>query len=273
MGGLTMVRSGVIVQLMGFLFAVFFCCSCATLSFEVPTNKFLVPESDGPAFSSRFGAGYGSTSKITVQNYNSLRQVPPDTSYGKVTPNDSLNIHLEMAVYQPIDLFVSTIGTGVKVQALGDSVKEAKPGNRSLAFAFAGSGGTTTTNDSPVYTSGDSAVYSTSGKLDYDYREFMVLAGYRETENTLWYVNAGYMTISAHGSITQTDSTAGSANKTDTIYEIPKKSGRQLSLLAGCQLSTKHLYMILEPGFSQTSWSNADTMRRFALGVIFGFKF
>jgi hypothetical protein len=136
-----MVRSGVIVQLMGFLFAVFFCCSCATLSFEVPTNKFLVPESDGPAFSSRFGAGYGSTSKITVQNYNSLRQVPPDTSYGKVTPNDSLNIHLEMAVYQPIDLFVSTIGTGVKVQALGDSVKEAKPGNRSLAFAFAGSGG------------------------------------------------------------------------------------------------------------------------------------
>ncbi len=239
---------------------------CATVNFNVPNNRFITPENNGKFLSTKISAGYGSKSNVVMAENISSDLVILDKPKTVVT--DGSFALAELSLVPALDVFYGPTGPGAKLQFIGAPEKGSKPGNFSMAVAAAREVASNTETTSITM---DQSKYEQTGKAKYDFYDMMALMGYRTSSNRLVYLNFAKNFFTASGSIIKTNQT-GTLVESAT-YEIPRRKGRETSILLGLQGGSDSWVWMLEPGYSITEFDSAKTVSRMSLGGILGYRF
>lgn len=239
---------------------------CATVNFNVPNNRFLTPENNGNFLSTKITAGYGSKSNVVMAENVSGNFVVLDTPKTVVT--DGPFAVAELSLLPVLDVFYGPTGPGAKVQVIGAPDKTAKPGNFSMAVAAAREFASNVETATVIL--GESK-YEETGKAKYSFYDMMALVGYRTSANRLVYLNFSRNFFAASGAITESNQT-GSQVET-SIIQLPRRNGRETSVLLGLQGGSSSWVWMVEPGYSITEFDAAKTVSRMSLGGVLGFRF
>lgn len=234
-----------------YLFFIFFCGCTTPTAIYLSTQRFQTPATEGGFLNGSAGlvAG-GSVAVNPVQNLSA----PPGTSGAQISPPSmwgSLGftglLRGELGVLKMADLVLQGSQAGVKVQWLGEDVKEGW--KSSVQFLTSGN---------LDYSSSSSNNTLTSKMTGQD---FGVSLGYCYPTNFSLYASLGHRTYS----------TAESLNQSGSITNW-NDSGYQNIFALGFYLPGETYYLGMELSSVETGWSRTSPYYEASLGGIFGVR-
>jgi hypothetical protein len=232
------------VIILNFLFLT----ACTSLSVQIPGNRFITPESQGTkAFQGRVDVGVhgGAEVELVDDKYSAAPSTTPT-----ISEESGAQLSVELNLLPHIDTYYimnynSFNSLGLKVQVIGDNLKEAKESNFSTAI-----GGGALLTGSAQKSSDENSVTADSDTHFSGY-EYFLLLGYRTTESVLLYAGP-WMTNYKLASILKRTSAGVTTTTLDT-----KGEGDQRSIILGLQTG-KQFQLNLESAFTKTNYKKTS---------------
>lgn len=229
------------------LVTLLFVTSCAT-KYIVPGNRFLTPESQGGVLRGQFEIQQTQANQLSIDTSNG--SVNDGVVYEDVTRTGFLYSN---SFFDPFDVYWSHIGSansmlGAKFQFLGGSRSSNATGHK-MSIAGALGGNEHETDDKKVE-------FELTGK------EYLVLYGYRFSQNILAYSSFSYATYNFSGKISSNNPSLNGA-KPDIDTKIQSLSG-------GAELSWEMFFLKLETTYQQLKTSATKDKTRFLYGLALG---
>ncbi|WP_408098618.1 hypothetical protein ACJVC5_06825 [Peredibacter sp. HCB2-198] len=221
--------------------------SCAT-KYIVPGNRFLTPESQGQALRGQIEIQQTNANQLTIDT--SQGTVDQGVVYDEVSRTGFLASN---SIFDQLDVYWSHIGganslVGLKFQFLGDS-RVAKTAGHKMSIAAA-------LGENEHETDDQSVEFNLGG------REFMLLYGYRFSENVMTYSSFSMATYKFDGDIRSSDPGLNGAD--------PKFDTKIQSLSAGLELSWATVFGKLEGTYQQLKTTDTKDKNVFIVGYSVG---
>lgn len=244
--------------------------ACAS-KFYVPGNRFLSPESGGKFMRGDIKTGGVGVTSVQVADDITLQN--PDTA-PKLEKNSAGLIGTQLGIVNRLDLYATMplggpLFAGAKVQLLGDSFQDAKKGNFSLSLAGGVATGTQTQTVGVSAGANNSTSYES--KTKFSGYEALLIAGYRVSDWTLFYLSPFYTHIDAKVTLQQTSGTG-----VTTVNATPQGAGDMKGATLGLRLG-KHFFVNGEVSLTETTWEQkepvevkADKFSNVAVGFALG---
>lgn len=160
--------------------------SCSQLRVYTPTSRFLTSETTGKLFSGTGSIGAESIVQSEISLENNEKDNPLKLSHNK----NAFTSSFEMGLLERLDLYIkpsltTPVLTGFKFQFYGQSRKEAKKGNTSVALTMASANSSEEVDDSSGIFFDDIRGYS----MGHNISDISIILGHRFKEDTLTYVS------------------------------------------------------------------------------------
>lgn len=230
------------------LICLLFLSSCAT-KYLIPGNRFITPESQGGALSGQFELQQTGANLLKFNTKNG--SVNDGVVYEDVTRMGYL---LSGSLFEQIDFIWSHTGSansmiGGKFQFIGASRTGNGTGHKaSIAALFGGN---------EHETDDESVEFDLSGK------EYILLYGYRISENVFPYASFSWATYDFSGKIHSKDALNG---------QRPEYVTESSSLSLGVELSFESIFAKLEATYQQLKTDHTKDKERLAVGYSIGFN-
>lgn len=231
------------------IFSLLFISSCAT-KYLIPGNRFITPESQGNAFKGQVEFQQAGATNLTVDTRNET--VDDGVLYTDVTRTGFL---LSNSLFNQFDLVWSHTGggnsmLGGKFQFLGASRNAKGVGHKAgLAVLFGGN---------EHETDDESVDFELTG------REYLVLYGYRISENIFPYASISLATYNFKGKISSNDPGLNGLE--------PEFVTSSHALSGGIEFAVEAFFAKLEATYQQLKTDDTKDKERFTIGYSLGFS-
>lgn len=232
-----------------YLLCLFLISSCAT-KYLIPGNRFITPESQGGAFKGQFEFQQVGATQLTVNT--SEGSVDNGVLYSETARSGFL---FSNSLFNQFDLVWSHTGgansmLGGKFQFLGAPRSGKGSGHKaSLGILFGGN----------EHETDDEAV-----EFELTGREYLLLYGYRLSENVFPYASFSYASYSFSGKIRSRDP--------DLNGLEPEFVTMSRALSGGVELSFEAFFAKLEATYQQLQTDDTKDKDRFIIGYSLGFS-
>lgn len=245
------------------LILLIFICSCAKIKVNSPSPRFISPEAQGKLFSGQVRLEQQGGTEGTIDFENDALDNPLALRNTVSGPASSIDLGL----LEKLDLTIkgnnnaATVYT-LKYQILGESEKQAKAGNRSLAVSLGYGYEVMNENESDVDLFSSSK--NTEAEVEQSILETSLIYGYRPHNDTLVYFS-------------------GQISKQDINFKLSSDNsaldGKSFSLNSwiyglslGARRDFQKSYFVMEVSSQNTNWTNNDPMTYAFINMAIGYK-
>lgn len=229
--------------------SLFFLGSCAT-KYIIPGNRFITPETQGGALKGAFEFQQTGATQLTIDTSNG--SVKDGVLYADMTRT---GFQFSESLFDNFDFMWAHTGSansmlGGKLQIIGDS-RAAKGSGHRLSLAALFGNNEHETDDKSV-------------KFELGGKEFLIVYGYRLTENVLPYASLSLASYDFTGTVHSSDPQLNGAE--------PKLTTKARSLSGGIEFSMNAFFAKLEATYQKLATSDTKDQDRFMFGYSVGYS-